>query len=73
MNHSVLDVEGQVLSISQFTLYGDCRKGRRPNFMDAAKPDYAERLYDFFNEEFVNKVACRNREVRSDDGRFFNQ
>ena len=51
MNHSVLDVEGQVLSISQFTLYGDCRKGRRPNFMDAAKPDYAERLYDFFNEE----------------------
>ena len=50
MNHSVLDVEGQVLSISQFTLYGDCRKGRRPNFMDA-KPDYAERLYDFFNEE----------------------
>ena len=34
MNHSVLDVEGQVLSISQFTLYGDCRKGRRPNFMD---------------------------------------
>ncbi len=51
MNHSVLDVEGQVLSISQFTLYGDCRKGRRPNFMDATKPDYAERLYDFFNEE----------------------
>ena len=57
MNHSVLDVEGQVLSISQFTLYGDCRKGRRPNFMDAAKPDYAERLYDFFNEE-VRKQDC---------------
>ena len=66
MNHSVLDVEGQVLSISQFTLYGDCRKGRRPNFMDAAKPDYAERLYDFFNEEVRKQViACRNREVRA--------
>ncbi|MGE6615041.1 D-tyrosyl-tRNA(Tyr) deacylase [Bacillus mycoides] len=51
MNHSVLDMKGQVLSISQFTLYGDYRKGRRPNFMDAAKPDYAEHLYDFFNEE----------------------
>ncbi len=34
MNHSILDVKGQVLSISQFTLYGDCRKGRRPNFMN---------------------------------------
>lgn len=55
MNLSLLDVGGQILSISQFTLYGDCRKGRRPNFMSAAKPDYAEKLYDLFNEKLQNK------------------
>lgn len=49
MNQSILDKEGAVLSISQFTLYGDTRKGRRPNFMDAAKPDQARALYDHFN------------------------
>lgn len=50
MNFSVREVEGQILSISQFTLYGDCSKGRRPNFMAAAKPGPAEVLYDYFNE-----------------------
>ncbi|MDR6225226.1 D-aminoacyl-tRNA deacylase [Desmospora profundinema] len=50
MNRSLLDVGGSVLSVSQFTLYGDCRKGRRPNFMAAANPDDATRLYDRFNE-----------------------
>lgn len=49
MNLSVLETGGQILSISQFTLYGDCRKGRRPNFMAAAKPDLAEPLYEKFN------------------------
>jgi D-aminoacyl-tRNA deacylase len=49
MNLSLLDVGGEVLSVSQFTLYGDCRKGRRPNFMDAAKPDHAETIYEAFN------------------------
>jgi len=50
MNLSVADLGGQLLSISQFTLYGDCRKGRRPNFMAAAKPEQAEVLYDKFND-----------------------
>ncbi|RAP77950.1 D-aminoacyl-tRNA deacylase [Paenibacillus montanisoli] len=51
MNHSVQDVGGAILSVSQFTLYGDCRKGRRPNFMAAARPEQAESLYDAFNAQ----------------------
>lgn len=55
MNHSILDVGGQVLSVSQFTLYGDCRKGRRPNYMNAAKPDVARELYESFNRMLRDK------------------
>lgn len=51
MNHSLLDVGGALLSVSQFTLYGDCRKGRRPNFMAAARPDEAKTLYEYFNDK----------------------
>ncbi|MFC4776503.1 D-aminoacyl-tRNA deacylase [Paenibacillus sp. GCM10023252] len=51
MNESVLEAGGQVLSISQFTLYGDCRSGRRPSFTSAARPEEAEKLYHLFNEE----------------------
>lgn len=50
LNLSVKDTGGQILSVSQFTLYGDSRKGRRPNFMAAAKPDHAVRIYERFNE-----------------------
>jgi len=50
MNRSLLDVGGAVLSVSQFTLYGDCRKGRRPSFAAAAPPAEAERLYDAYNQ-----------------------
>lgn len=64
MNLSLLDVGGQVLSVSQFTLYGDCRKGRRPNFMAAAKPEQAEKLYEAFNNEL------RNKEIQVETGTF---
>lgn len=48
MNLSLFDVEGSVLVVSQFTLYGDARKGRRPSFTDAARPEQAEPLVDYF-------------------------
>ena len=51
MNLSVLDVGGEMLVVSQFTLYGDCRKGRRPSYSDAATPEPAEELYEMFMHE----------------------
>ncbi|MBQ9509278.1 MAG: D-tyrosyl-tRNA(Tyr) deacylase [Bacteroidales bacterium] len=50
MNLSLAEVGGQILSISQFTLYGNARKGNRPSFIEAARPEVAEPLYEYFNQ-----------------------
>src|SRR5262244_1147419 len=60
MNVSVKDIDGGLLIISQFTLYGDVRRGLRPSWIDAAAPEVAEPLYDFFVRQartFINNVA----------------
>ena len=49
MNRSAIDCGGELLVVSEFTLYGDCRKGNRPSFTDAALPTEAERLYNYFS------------------------
>jgi D-tyrosyl-tRNA(Tyr) deacylase len=55
MNRSLVDVGGAVLSISQFTLLGETKKGRRPSFIKAAHPEKAEKFYDIFNQLLINK------------------
>ncbi len=64
MNLSLFDIKGELLVVSQFTLYGDCRKGRRPSFVKAAGPDKAEQYYN----EFVLK--CKNLGINTQTGIF---
>jgi len=63
INLSLADVGGEMLVISQFTLYADCRKGNRPNFIQAGKPDEAERLYEYFVEECRKQVSVVEKGV----------
>ncbi len=58
LNLSLLDVGGSMLIVSQFTLYGDCRKGRRPSFIDAARPEQADKLYQKFVDEVKALGVC---------------
>ncbi len=64
MNRSLLDVDGEILVISQFTLYGDCRKGRRPSFVEAASSDQASVIFNTFLD------LLRSREVKVETGIF---
>ena len=64
MNHSLLDTGGELLMVSQFTLLGDCKKGRRPSFVNAAHPEIAEKLYEY--------LVCKIREkgIPTQTGKF---
>ena len=64
MNRSIFENGGDILSISQFTLYGDISKGRRPSFVEAARPEKAEPLWNYFNE------VLRNEGLRVEEGVF---
>lgn len=64
INLSLADVGGSLLIIPQFTLYADCRKGNRPNFIQAAKPDHANRLYEYFT------AYCRKKGQSVETGSF---
>ena len=64
MNRSLIETGGEVMVVSQFTLLGDCRKGRRPSFVEAAPPERAEKLYEYF----VDKLKSQGTPVAT--GRF---
>jgi len=64
MNRSLVDIQGELLIVSQFTLHGDCRKGRRPAWTTAAPPEVARKLYD----DFI--TACRQRGIPTQTGVF---
>jgi len=64
MNRSLIETGGEIMVVSQFTLFGDCRKGRRPSFVEAAPPDRAEGLYEYF----VNQLRQKGIDVAT--GRF---
>lgn len=67
MNRSLVDIGGAMLVVSQFTLYGDCRKGRRPSFVDAAHPEKAEQMYEAFADYVAGQgVTVATGKFRAD-------
>lgn len=66
MNNSIMDVSGEMLVVSQFTLCGDCKKGTRPSFDAAAKPEDAVRLYEYFVEKVKSlNIPCQTGKFRA--------
>lgn len=59
MNLGIEEVGGAILSISQFTLYGDCKKGRRPSFIEAARPEHSKPLYEEFNRYLSDRIETK--------------